>query len=54
MDLLKDLKQVLDRGFCEIARGFVAGAHEGHLILSMLGGHPKPATDGRLKTGHHE
>jgi hypothetical protein len=20
----------------------------------LLGGHPKPATDGQLKTGHHE
>lgn len=23
------------------------------LIVSAPGGHPKPATDGHLKTGHH-
>jgi hypothetical protein len=25
-----------------------------HFVFSGLGGHPKPATDGHLKTGHHD
>jgi len=27
--------------------------HEFRLVDANLGGHPKPATDGHLKTGHH-
>jgi hypothetical protein len=37
------LTKVGDRSVGEVSRD-----------LDLLGGHPKPATDGRLKTGHQE
>jgi len=37
----------------EIAREGREGRRVGTLFTLGLGGHPKPATDGHLKTGHH-
>ena len=38
----------------QVALALQRRVDRGEFVDHALGGHPKPATDGRLKTGHHE
>jgi hypothetical protein len=40
-------------GIVLLAATFLAAGLAGIVAFWALGGHPKPATDGHLKTGHH-
>ena len=44
---------VVPTATCRLLFVLVILAHARRRVVHVLGGHPKPATDGHLKTGHH-